>query len=300
MDYSRFGKPSDEWLAVQATLPETAAPSSLEEIIAFRDKTNEGRETIAAAAMKSLSSQISTKDFTITTRDGQCLQARSYRPFSAGEVVLPLYLHLHGGGHLFGTLDSEDAACARIALDAQVGVLNICYRHTPEHHYPTAWNDVEDAALWLENHVEDLACDRHKVVVGGISAGAWLAAALVLQTDRQDTLKFAGQVLMIPCLVHYDCYKAQLAKLASPEVSSYAQNRYAPVLPVQRAKMFLDLLEVHDPDEHDLRLNPGNAPPDQIRHLPPTVFGIAGLDILRDEGLFYAEKLHDAGCVLPC
>ena len=261
----------------------------------MREAVNQGRLQAAAAAMETLRPQVATQDFSISTRDGSSLPARTYRPRRNKEdLTLPLYLHLHGGGHLFGTLDTEDATCARIAINAQVVVLNICYRHTPEHRYPTAWNDVEDAVVWLDDHVEELACDKQRIVAGGVSAGAWLTASLLLQTDRQDCLKFAGQVLMIPCLVHSECYGPQLAELANPEVSSYVQNEGAPILPLQRAQLFLGLLGIQGPEESDLRLNPGNANVANMCHIPPTVFGIAGLDILRDEGLFYARKLHEA------
>jgi acetyl esterase/lipase len=46
---------------------------------------------------------------------------------------------------------------------------------------------------------------------------------------------------------------------------------------------------------NDLRLNPGNATEKEVTKLPPTTFGIAGYDPLRDEGLFYAKLLSDNG-----
>lgn len=148
-DFSEYRGNSEEWLAVEPNVTKNATPSSIDEIISLRDAVNKGREEEASRAMGTLGDSIATKDFSIPTREGQQLAARTYKARQASEA-LPLYVHLHGGGFLFGSLSSQDATCARIALDGQVLVLNVCYRHKPEHTYPTAWNDVEDAFRWLE------------------------------------------------------------------------------------------------------------------------------------------------------
>jgi acetyl esterase/lipase len=45
---------------------------------------------------------------------------------------------------------------------------------------------------------------------------------------------------------------------------------------------------------NDTKLNIANATSEQVCGLPPTVFGVAGLDPLRDEGLLYAKLLTEA------
>ena len=49
------------------------------------------------------------------------------------------------------------------------------------------------------------------------------------------------------------------------------------------------------PSQLDLRVNPGYASSTQVVGLPPTVCAVAGMDILRDEGLLYARQLTEAG-----
>jgi acetyl esterase/lipase len=112
--------------------------------------------------------------------------------------------------------------------------------------------------------------------------------------------KIKGQVLMIPALVHYDCYALQIAQLRDPSVSSWVENREAPVLPFARVKLFLELLGLQGGSkdlEKDLRLNPGNASAQQVKGLPPATFGVAGRDPLRDEGLLFAKLLSENGYV---
>ncbi|KXG52738.1 Alpha/beta hydrolase fold-3 [Penicillium griseofulvum] len=305
-DFTEYGTPSAEWVALEPTLPELPKNLSVEQLKAL---VNKGREVSAAEDMIGLSAAVQLQDHTITARDGTPLEARTYRP--AGIPIserLPVYVHLHGGGFLFGTLSSEDATCSRIVTSrvqkgTPVVVFNINYRHTPEYPYPTAWNDVEDAFVWLHENIADIGGISEQVVVGGISAGAWLTASLALAQLRGEDKrlaacpKIAGQVLMIPCVVQWDHYAPRLEMLKSPDLSSYVQCADAPVLPVTRMKLFTELLGLVDTKDAagDRRMSPGNATAEEVKDLPPTTFGIAGNDPLRDEGLFYAQHLAANG-----
>ncbi|KAJ5813017.1 hypothetical protein N7447_010040 [Penicillium robsamsonii] len=306
-DFTRYGTPSAEWVALEATLPEPPKDLSVGQLKAL---INKGREASAAQDMiDGLNAAVQLHDHTIPARDGTPLEARTYRP--AGIPIserLPVYIHLHGGGFLFGTLSSEDAICSRIVTSrvqkgTPVVVLNINYRHTPEYPYPTAWNDVEDAFVWLHENIAEIGRLSEQVVVGGISAGAWLTASLALAQLRGEDKRLAacpkitGQVLMIPCVVQWDHYAPRLEMLKSPDVSSYVQCANAPVLPVTRMKLFTELLGLADTKDsaEDRRMSPGNATAEEVKDLPPTTFGIAGNDPLRDEGLFYGQHLAENG-----
>lgn len=263
-----------------------------------------------------LADKVSFKDHSIPTRDNDMLQARSYRPAGVQvnkEKTLPIYVHLHGGGFLFGTLESEDATCARMVSSlsdqgTDIVVLNVNYRHTPEHGYPTAWNDVQDALFWIYEHLDEIGGDGERLVLGGISAGAMLALSTALAQvttaangSGNEGLarlpKIKGMVLIIPPTVHYACNAPQRQQLKDASLSSYIQNADAPVLPFKRMELFMSLLRIPPEElvERNLRLNPGNASPDEVRALPPATFGVAGRDILRDEGLLFAKMLAENG-----
>ncbi|KAH8695550.1 Alpha/Beta hydrolase protein [Talaromyces proteolyticus] len=296
-DFSQYGIPSDEWLRVEASLP----PRKNLPIPELKQSTNLTRESIAQNDMKELSRQVSLQDYSIPTRDGQHVEARLYRPATLPTYeLLPIYIHFHGGGFLFGTLGSEDAICSRIAIQTESAVVNVNYRHTPEFRYPTAWNDAEDALAWVCNHSRLFYGDTQKLVIGGVSAGAWLTASLV-QAVVTSELKLSpepnilGQVLMIPCLVFRTCYDAQLRQIKNPSVSSYQQANNAPILNEKTRKMFNDLLQIENPDPEDRRLNPGLLTAGEAKLLPPTTVGVAGYDPLRDEGLLYGKILAENG-----
>ncbi|CAG1998265.1 unnamed protein product [Fusarium graminearum] len=294
-DFSSYGGSCEEWLDLEQTLAPTTGPEMpTADMVKL---ANEEREAIVRQSMIKLAPQVEAKNYSVTSRDGSSIQLRSYRPINVTkEEILPLYIHLQGGGFMYGTLDAEDAICARIAIGSKVTVLNVDYRHIPEFIYPTQWNDAEDAFEWAHDNMDKLKCDPRRVLLGGVSAGAWVAASLTLQRHLNRTSDplppIAGQVLMIPCLAHVDCYEPQLKKMKDPSVSSYKQNELAPMFSLAGLRWYTSLLKIESASVADLKINPGNATPEQVKGMPPTVIGIAGLDPLRDEGLLVPTDVN--------
>lgn len=239
-DFSQYGLPSEEWLKVSSEIP---APQPGLSIGERKEFLNKQRELRSAEEMKALAMMIATSDHLIPTQDKSSIEARVYRSVDSDTAqLLPVFLYLHGGGFLTGTIASEDAVCSRIAVNTKAIVLNVCYRHTPEHTYPTAWNDTHDAFEWLHDHIDELGGDPRRVILGGISSGAYLAASFVLEKHlgRLSVSRppIAGQVLMVPSLIHVDCYEHILQKFEDPSVCSLNQNKDAPLLPMSIFRTF--------------------------------------------------------------
>ncbi|EFQ90070.1 hypothetical protein CFE70_001522 [Pyrenophora teres f. teres 0-1] len=298
LDFSQYGGPSEEWLAVEKTLPASTFDLSMDPV-ALRTAVNAERESRASEAMKLLAPQVHVKDYTIPTRDGLVIEARTYRSVKKDATEkLPVYMYLHGGGFIFGTLNTEDPLCAQTAINTGAVVLNVNYRHTPEHAFPTAWHDSQDALAWLHSNINAIGGDPSKVVVGGVSAGGQLAASLALEQHlgKSDITKhlprLAGQILIIPPLAALSTYDQGPGKKLKS--SSRIENEHAPILPKKTMDFFTSLLKAGDPDLKDTKLNIVNATEEEVKGLLPTVFGIAGLDPLRDEGLLYAKLLSEA------
>lgn len=230
----------------------------------------------------------------IPPRDGSTIPLRIYRAKPAAESgPLPVYLYFHGGGYLFGTLSSEDANCSRIAAKLPIIVVNVCYRHTPQFKHPTQANDAWDAFEWVKTHMMDIGGDGNQLIIGGTSAGAGLAASVVLKHNRISAGRggIKGQVLCIPWLFHPNAYPTEL--LASMESGSYEQNHKAPILPRSQVELFTDLQGVEI--QKDISIFPGNAVGEDILGMPKTTFVVAGMDVLRDEALMYNDKLRHHG-----
>jgi acetyl esterase/lipase len=282
LDFSQYGGASDEWLAIEKLLPTRLIDTSMDPAV-LRDAANADREAEKADSMKELASHVHM----------------TYRPISKSEAEkLPVYIFYHGGGFLFGNLNVNNDLCAQTAINTGAVVLNVNYRHTPEHIFPTAWHDSQDAFVWLHANIDAIGGDPTKVLVGGISAGGQLAASLTLEKHlgKSEVMKglpdLAGQILMIPCLASPQTYAQGPGKLLKR--SSYEENEFAPILPKTTIDFFTSLLKIPTPDLKDTKVNMINATVDEVRGIPPTVIGIAGLDPLRDEALLYAKLLADA------
>lgn len=91
-----------------------------------------------------------------------------------------VYLHFHGGGFVSGSAEQSDRAFERIAQNTGLACIDVNYRLAPAHPYPAAWDDAEAAAMWLIENART-AFGTDALAIGGVSAGATLAAAVLVR-----------------------------------------------------------------------------------------------------------------------
>ena len=204
------------------------------------------------------------------------LSARLYTPsLSRG----PLLVFFHGGGFMYGDLDSHDPACRFLAERSGVRVLAIDYRLAPEQPFPAAYDDAISAYRWVVEHADELGVDPERLAVGGDSAGANLAIGVAIEAARTG-LPLAFQLLIYPVTdAVRDTASARL----------FADGFYL-------TKAFMDLAQtsyVVGVDPRDPRVSPVYA--DLSAGLAPAYVATAGFDPLRDEGEAFARKLAEAG-----
>lgn len=208
------------------------------------------------------------------------LPGRLYVPSGQVETPGPTLLFLHGGGWVYGDLDSHDASCRFLAERSGVRVLAVDYRLAPEDPFPAAYDDAVAAYRWLVENAESVGADRDRLAVGGDSAGGCLAATTAIEAAREG-LPLAFQLLIYPGTDH-------TATAGSRQM--FAEGFYL-------TSDFMDLATAsYVPegwDPRDPRLSPLYA--DLPKGLAPAYVATAGFDPLRDEGEAYARKLADAG-----
>ncbi|MBX9244779.1 alpha/beta hydrolase fold domain-containing protein [Actinotalea ferrariae] len=133
------------------------------------------------------------------------------RSARAGSVRLRIYepagprsgaglLWVHGGGLLFGDAKQDEALCLSTAERLGIVIVSANYRFAPEHPFPAAHDDVGAAWHWLLGHAAELGVTPERIVVGGESAGAGLAAALVQRIHDDGGVQPRGQWLFAPML----------------------------------------------------------------------------------------------------
>lgn len=224
----------------------------------------------------------------------------NFKPNTNSAIApLPVYLFFHGGGFLFGSETQDERTCARLAVTHNVIVMNANYRHTPRWTYPTQHEDAWRAFQWLMDNIDVIGGNRSRVIVGGVSAGANLAAYVVrrhhqLQMDEKSfecpKVSISGLVLDMPWLVHPELYPLSLR---SQSHNSYIQCADAPLLPMERVRLFTRLLGPVAGDRSSVMRFGLDL--DDLKNMPPTAVLVAGRDPFRDEGWRFANRLSDSG-----
>jgi acetyl esterase len=126
------------------------------------------------------------------------LRARLYIPTErTGPDPAPTLLYLHGGGWMYGDLESHDPACRFLAEHSGVQILAIDYRLAPEHKFPAAVEDCQAAYRWLVDHAEEVNADPARLAVGGDSAGGSLSLSTAVWAAEKG-LPLAFQLLIYP------------------------------------------------------------------------------------------------------
>jgi len=205
--------------------------------------------------------------------------ARLYVPTEASSPG-PLLVFFHGGGWVYGDLDSHDPPCRFLAERSGVRVLSVSYRLAPEHPFPAGYDDAIAAYRWVVENAASLGADVTRLGIGGDSAGGNLAAVTAVEAARTG-LPLAFQLLVYP----------------STDASRRTVSRRLFGSGLYLTGEFMDqVLDQYVPDpaqRSDPRVSPllGEVP----AGLAPAYVVTGGFDPLRDEGEAYARKLADAG-----
>jgi acetyl esterase len=209
------------------------------------------------------------------------LRARHYAPDEPGGPH-PLLVFLHGGGFVFGDLDTHDGVCRLLCRHTGAHILAVDYRLAPEHPFPAAVEDVRAALGWAFANASRLGTDPQKIGVGGDSAGGNLAAVVSQLAARDGGPAPVLQLLIYPATDFTGTRRSR--KL-------FGEGFF-----LTRAHMdWFELLYLGPARAHksDPRASPLLA--EDLTGLAPALVVTASFDPLRDEGEAYAEALRAAG-----
>jgi len=205
------------------------------------------------------------------------LATRLYLPRTLADKH-PALLFFHGGGFVYGDLDTHDAPCQLLAETSGCAVLSVAYRLAPEYPFPAAYNDAVTAWKWLLAHAEELGLDSERLAVGGDSSGGNLAASLAIAARDLGIDQPLFQLLIYP--------GTNLAR----RTRSY--GLFAEGYSFTRA-MSQWLQSQHQAEPKDPRISPLLV--EDLSQLAPAHVVLGGFDPLRDEGLDYVRRLKEAG-----
>jgi acetyl esterase len=197
----------------------------------------------------------------------------------ATKVDAPVFVYLHGGGWCYGSIETVDRFCRRVADRSGCAVLSVGYRLAPEHPFPAPLEDVDAVLAYLRQSGAGLGIDPARIAIGGDSAGGHLAA-VTARRQRDAATPLDYQVLIYPVI------DPLMASESYAELGAYGLDRPSMKLAWEAF--------VPDPAQ---RLTPDAAPlaVADLSGLPPALIVTAEYDVLRDEGADYADALLAAG-----
>ncbi|TDN61358.1 alpha/beta hydrolase [Paraburkholderia sp. BL10I2N1] len=243
--------------------------------------TVEGRaiyERFAAAFTAARPAGVGVQNATLVTATGHSIRLRLYAKGEGAQSPGAL-LYFHGGGFVFGSLDSHEIVTARLAADTGLCVVAVDYRLAPEHPAPAAHEDCLDVTLAALDGRLPFRSLPAPLLLAGDSAGANLAASVAMRLRDSGIEGVAGVALIYPMLG------------AEPQSPARETEANAPMLTLAGVRLYS-------------RLYWGDAAPpvwtvpieaSRFDGLPPVLSIGVEHDPLRDDAHVFAERIQAAG-----
>lgn len=212
--------------------------------------------------------------------NGRQIPILIYRPEIEDDV--PIFIFLHGGATIYNTNVSRQKFCKLISETANVLVIAVSYKETPQFQFPEA---IEDGLAVIEWILADefRLWNPQKIILAGEGAGGNIANAISMRHNKSNhEIPIYKQFLLSPIL--------DLVSLKTPSYKSYETGYFLEKWMIEeyRYNYINDESELMDPLVSPLYLS-------DFRSIPPTTIITTEFDILHDEGKEYSVKLKQQG-----
>ncbi len=227
--------------------------------------------------------KVSKRTVTIQGYNGLDFRTDIYEPRDIQEK-LPALLFIHGGAFSYRAAPYHIHLAGAYAVKAGCRVFFPDYHLLPDYPWPAAWHDVLALYRYISANPEPLGIDPEKIGVTGDSAGAFLAAMIGNQYEKEALIKPCLQMLVYP-LTDYDT-----------ERDSMKDNSEAPIWNLKSHKRMIEYyFRGLQPSEIKSLMPMQQELPANI---PDAYIETAEFDILHDEGIQYGKKLEAAGAAV--
>lgn len=256
------------------------------------------RETPAAASRDVTDCYVSSERRVIDTRNG----STNIFIFN-GETGAkkPMMLFVHGGAFIAGHTAVVENFCRLVAKLADIVVVGVDYRLSPEHYFPAALHDCYDAMCWMHAHAEEFGADPGRLMVGGDSAGGTLAiGCCMLEQERVAAAELPESRICYEALVYpgvlvdnfkMEDYRWKLSEYEIPEEDFLAMGAA-----VSLKAMTAEMPGLYMGEDGHVK-NPLAAPlcAENLSYLPKTLNVLCEYDYLRLQGEAFSRKLIREG-----
>jgi len=206
------------------------------------------------------------------------------RPKHSISEALPVLVYFHGGGWISADKRIYDGICSVLSSYGWL-IFNVNYRLAPEHRFPAPQQDAAKAIEWIRCNANRYGGDASRIVLGGDSAGAQIAAWYA-EAMHDGSLRSAAAITdCLPSdhlrglLLFYGVYDFDTVRQASfPFIGIYTRS-------------FLGT------DEHTYAGNVVLASPSRhvSTHLPPVFLCAGQRDGLYTQTVDFAALLQQSG-----
>ena len=253
----------------------------MDAIIAARKEINQSLRQIRATQFNP---NVTVMDDWVPIPDStEKLRIRVYFPDNAKNGKHPLIFYIHGGGMIMGVPEQDEEMLSAYAAETNAVVVSPDYRLSPENPYPIPFNDCYTAFMWMSTGegASRYNIDNSRVALGGDSAGANLATALVLKIrdDRKINIR-----LLLAIYPFYD----ETVSTATGKSSFDARLALTPEMCRELWKYYRGNYQGNSP-----YLDPFVET--DFRNMPPVFITGGTTDPLFGAALTYSEKLEKAG-----
>ncbi|WEH19915.1 alpha/beta hydrolase [Streptomyces sp. VNUA24] len=205
------------------------------------------------------------------------VRAILYRPATDGPH--PVHIFLHGGGWVINSASSKhsEAVSRHRCVHADCIVISVDYRKAPEHLFPAPVYDVISVIDWVRDNSAEIGALPGAISIGGQSSGANIAAAatIMLRDEARDDIDY--QLLEVPALdlTHSRPRdEGEELPLSMSDVRTFCA-------------LYLGSGKGSDPLASPLLTR-------DLKGLPSAYIAVAEYDVLRGDGEWYAQRLHNA------
>ncbi|KAK5129326.1 hypothetical protein LTR08_003584 [Meristemomyces frigidus] len=243
-----------------------------------------------AAFTQTLLQQMPKPSGNVECKDGEVdgVKYRLYWPKGATSE-LPTAIWAHGGGLMFGDIDTDDYMCRAVAEHTNSAVISTEYRLAPEHKWPSQLEDCMTVYKWAHENASSFHGDPNRFYTIGGSAGGLLALAMANQVVQDSQLKpgLKGIAAMVPVTCHYDNVPEKYKSMYKAHTDN---AKGTPIIDGEAVKFMCGHIAA-DPKDSSLF----TILSDNHKDFPPTYFTSCEYDPLRDDAYMMEAALKEAG-----
>ncbi|KAD7478416.1 hypothetical protein E3N88_01552 [Mikania micrantha] len=210
------------------------------------------------------------------------------KPVSKSDFV-PVIIFFHGGSFAHSSANSAiyDILCRRLAGLCKAVVVSLNYRRAPEHPYPSAYDDGWTALKWVNSRPWLQSKDsKVHIFLAGDSSGGNIVHQVALQAAKSKTkIHVLGNILLNP----------MFGGQTRTESEKRLDTKY--FVTIQDRDWYWKAFLPEGEDRDHPACNPFGPRGITLEGVkfPKSLVVVAGLDLIQDWQLAYADGLKRAG-----